>query len=102
MLVRVDYNVPFEPGTQNISDDSRIAASVETIQLPQGHRGCKRDSLFPPWTPTRADENEDLSLAPISSLDSLRFSGEEITFVERLHWPWSLHQAFSRCRTDAQ
>ena len=30
-LVRVDFNVPFEPGTATISDDSRIHAAIPTI-----------------------------------------------------------------------
>ena len=32
VLVRVDYNVPFRPGTADISDDSRIRASLPTLQ----------------------------------------------------------------------
>ena len=31
VLMRVDYNVPFHPGTTEISDDSRIRASITTI-----------------------------------------------------------------------
>ena len=32
VLLRVDFNVPFYPDTREISDDSRILASVPTIQ----------------------------------------------------------------------
>ena len=32
VLVRVDYNVPFEPNTTRISDDSRVLASLPTIR----------------------------------------------------------------------
>jgi phosphoglycerate kinase len=31
VLVRVDYNVPFRPGTTQISDDSRIQATLPTL-----------------------------------------------------------------------
>ena len=32
VLVRVDYNVPFRPGTTQISDDSRIQATLPTLR----------------------------------------------------------------------
>lgn len=32
VLVRVDYNVPFTPSTLEISDDSRIVASLDTLR----------------------------------------------------------------------
>ena len=40
VLTRVDYNVPFEPGTQRISDDGRIRASLPTVRYLMD-RGCK-------------------------------------------------------------
>lgn len=33
VLVRVDYNVTFRPGTTEISDDSRIRATIPTLEL---------------------------------------------------------------------
>ena len=40
VLLRVDYNVPFRPGTVQISDDSRIRASLSTVRYLVG-QGCK-------------------------------------------------------------
>ena len=40
VLLRVDYNVPFEPGSLEILDDSRLIASIPTIQYLL-ERGCK-------------------------------------------------------------
>ena len=40
VLVRVDCNVSFQPGTTDISDDSRISASLPTIRHLVEH-GCK-------------------------------------------------------------
>ena len=37
VLVRVDYNVPFHPDTRAISDDSRILASLETLDYLIAH-----------------------------------------------------------------
>ena len=40
VLVRVDYNVPFRPGTTQISDDGRIRASLPTLRYLLA-RNCK-------------------------------------------------------------
>ena len=40
VLLRVDYNVPFSPNSNNISDDSRIRASIPTIDYLLKHN-CK-------------------------------------------------------------
>ena len=40
LLVRVDYNVPFHPGTTDISDDGRIRASLPTVRYLM-EQGCK-------------------------------------------------------------
>lgn len=78
VLVRVDYNVPFEPGTQHISDDSRITASVETIRYLKA-QGCKVILCSHLGRP-RGLRSAELSLAPISKRLS-EILREEITFV---------------------
>lgn len=78
VLVRVDYNVPFEPGTQAISDDSRIAASVETIQFLKTH-GCKVVLCSHLGRPG-GKRNAELTLAPIACRLS-EILQEEITFA---------------------
>ena len=40
VLLRVDYNVPYHPGTTDISDDSRIRASLDTLRYLLD-RNCK-------------------------------------------------------------
>ena len=40
VLVRVDYNVPFAPNSTDISDDSRIVASLDTVRYLIEH-GCR-------------------------------------------------------------
>ena len=78
VLVRVDYNVPFEPGTQNISDDSRIVASVETIKYLKS-QGC-RVVLCSHLGRPRGEYRADLSLATI--VDRLtEVIGEEVNFA---------------------
>ena len=62
VLVRVDYNVPFHPGTAEISDDSRIRASLPTISylLEQGSRVVLCSHLGRP----RGRVVEELRMAP--------------------------------------
>jgi phosphoglycerate kinase len=79
VLVRVDYNVPFDLGTQKISDDSRIAASVETIEYLKS-RSC-RVILCSHLGRPLGQSSAALSLAPVvtrlSELlgERVRFSG---------------------------
>ena len=78
VLVRVDYNVPFEPGTQIISDDSRITASLETIQYLKA-RGCKVILCSHLGRPA-GQRNPDLTLASVVPRLS-EILHEEVTFV---------------------
>ena len=78
VLVRVDYNVPFEPGTQIISDDSRIMASLETIQYLKA-RGCKVILCSHLGRPG-GQRNQDLTLASVAPWLS-EILNEEVTFV---------------------
>ena len=78
VLVRVDYNVPFEPGTQNISDDSRIVASLETVKYLKS-RGC-RVVLCSHLGRPKGEYRADLSLATI--VDRLtEVIGENVNFA---------------------
>ena len=65
VLVRVDYNVPFEPGTLNISDDSRIFASIETIQYLKS-QNC-RVILCSHLGRPRGERRDEFSLSPVAS-----------------------------------
>ncbi len=64
-LVRVDYNVPFRPGTTDISDDSRIAASLPTLRYLL-ERGCRLIVCSHLGRP-RGRVVEDLRMAPVSA-----------------------------------
>ena len=65
VLVRVDYNVPFRPGTAEISDDSRIAASLPTLRYLR-ERGCKLIVCSHLGRP-RGRVAEELRMAPVST-----------------------------------
>lgn len=64
VLVRVDYNVPFHPGTTDISDDSRIRASLPTIDYLL-ERDCKVVLCSHLGRP-RGHVVEELRMRPIS------------------------------------
>jgi len=63
-LVRVDYNVPFHPGTTDISDDSRIKASLPTLKYLM-EREC-RIVLCSHMGRPRGQVVEDMRMAPAS------------------------------------
>jgi phosphoglycerate kinase len=64
VLLRVDYNVPFHPGTRAISDDSRILASLGTLDylVDQGARVILCSHLDRPGGKTVPE----FSLAPVA------------------------------------
>ena len=63
-LVRVDYNVPFRPGSTDISDDSRIRASLPTLRYLQ-ERGC-RIAVCSHLGRPKGRVVESLRMAPVS------------------------------------
>ena len=65
VLVRVDYNVPFRPGTANISDDSRIAASLPTLRYLL-ERDCRLIVCSHLGRP-RGRVVDELRMAPVSA-----------------------------------
>ncbi len=81
VLVRVDFNVTFEPGTTKIADDSRITASLPTLRYLLDH-GCKvvvcshlgrpKGSVVEElrMTPV-SDRLADLIDAPVNQLDQV-------------------------------
>ena len=79
VLVRVDYNVPFEPGTLNISDDTRIAASVDTIQYLKS-QNC-RVVLCSHLGRPRGQSSPEFSLAPVACRLS-EILGETVAFAD--------------------
>lgn len=64
VLLRVDYNVPFEPNTTRISDDSRIVASLPTIRylLEQGCKVLVCSHLGRP----KGEVVEEMRMAPLA------------------------------------
>ena len=65
VLVRVDFNVPFRPGTAEISDDSRIRASLPTLRYLLD-RECKLVICTHLGRP-KGSVVESLRLGPVSS-----------------------------------
>ena len=65
VLVRVDYNVPMDPGTNNIADDSRILASIPQIEYLL-NRNCKVILLSHLGRPDSNSDTE-FSMMPITT-----------------------------------
>lgn len=64
VLVRVDFNVPFRPGTREISDDGRIRASLPTLRYLL-ERDCKLIICSHLGRP-QGQVVESLRMAPVS------------------------------------
>ena len=64
VLVRVDFNVPFKPGTTEISDDGRIRASLPTLRYLL-ERDCRLIICSHLGRP-RGQAVESLRMAPVS------------------------------------
>ena len=64
VLVRVDFNVPFRPGTTEISNDSRIKASLQTIRYLVSQR-CRVVVCSHLGRP-KGSVVEDLRMAPVA------------------------------------
>ncbi len=105
-LVRVDYNVTFVPGSRDISDDSRIALSLPTIEYllerrcriilcshigrPRGRRDHKY-SLAPVAVRLSEIMNRPISLAPDctgSKVEAMvaRMSPGDVLMLENLRY----------------
>ena len=78
VLVRVDYNVPFRSGTREISDDSRIEASLPTVRY-LTERGCRVVLCSHLGRPRGRRTAED-SLAPVARRLS-EMLGEPVTLA---------------------
>ncbi|MQG15263.1 MAG: phosphoglycerate kinase [SAR202 cluster bacterium] len=64
VLIRVDYNLPMDPGTTNIADDSRILASIPQIEYLL-KRNCKVILLSHLGRPNSSSDKE-FSMKPIT------------------------------------
>ena len=80
VLVRVDFNVTFHPGTNEIADDSRIDATLPTLQLLLS-QDCKLVLCSHLGRP-HGEVVDSLRMAPVSqrlseklSIDVLQMSG---------------------------
>ena len=58
VLLRADLNVTFEPGTTVISDDSRIHASITTVELLR-RRGARVIYVFASGSAQRQGSSRD-------------------------------------------
>jgi len=64
VLVRVDFNVPIDAGTGEITDDSRIRAALPTIQYLLEHNA--KVILLSHFGRPKGKMNEEMQLAPVA------------------------------------
>lgn len=81
IVMRVDYNVPMTPGTTTISDDTRIRASLPTIQYCL-RRGATRIVLMSHLGRPDGAVNMSMSLRPCAQRLQELLAGVPVVFVE--------------------
>jgi phosphoglycerate kinase len=79
VFIRVDFNVPLEPGTLKITSDKRIRASLPTIQYAVEHAGAV--ILASHLGRPKGKPNPDMSLTPVATRLSELMPGVKITMA---------------------